>query len=182
MNSVALVLLFSLHATDGLVVRTPPLSARRRALILSTTSTMTASSSSTAVKDFPAPPGALGPGFSFSVKHVEIEGVRIPVALWRPRPNSGAEGVEQETYKYVIDIGKIASRLNVQWLQWLPKFTYDLPVLQVPASPCQAERAHKGDAIVFAHGFLGSCLDLAHAAERSLRMTALWVRRRCQRV
>ena len=167
MNYVALVLLLSLHATDGLVVRTPPLSARRRALILSTTSTMTASSSSTAVKDFPAPPGALGPGFSFSVKHVEIEGVRIPVALWRPRPNSGAEGVEQETYKYVIDIGKIASRLNVQWLQWLPKFTYDLPVLQVPASPLPSgcARAQEGDAIVFAHGFLGSCLDMAHAAE-----------------
>ena len=69
---------------------------------------------------------------------------------------------------YKIDIGKIAAKLRVGWLSWLPKFDYALPCGAVTPVPLDGfGRAREGDCILFAHGFLGSVYDFAHAAETS---------------
>ncbi|KAL1503119.1 hypothetical protein AB1Y20_011182 [Prymnesium parvum] len=95
------------------------------------------------------------------LRHVDVAGVAVPVAIWRPaRPDSAAPPA---VYPYRIDIGKIAARLRVGWLAWLPRFQYDLPCGAAEAS--DGRRARDGDAILFAHGFLGSVYDFAHAAE-----------------
>ena len=55
-----------------------------------------------------------------SLAEVEVNGVEVPVALWRP------EGVKQDffcrsydcqSYEYIIDIGGIAKNFRVGWLR-----------------------------------------------------------------
>jgi len=109
--------------------------------------------------------------FSHSLSTIDIEGYRwrygvgraIPVAIWRP---AATDTVVATTYPYKIDIGKIAAKLRVGWLSWLPKFDYNLPCGNERATELSGfPSALKGDAIIFAHGFLGSVYDFAHAAE-----------------
>ena len=102
---------------------------------------------------------------------VDVEGVSIPVAVWcqdsrRPTGGGGA-WVPTEEYGYTVDIGRIASKLRVGWLSWLPSRTYSLAPAGVPpwrGAAC-ASQARAGDALLFAHGFLGSPFDMAHACE-----------------
>ena len=108
-----------------------------------------------------------GKRFSHSLASVEVSGVSIPVAIWRPAAATAAATVlPPATYPYKIDIGKIAAKLRVGWLTWLPKFDFDLPCGAAAAEALPGfSRARDGDAIMFAHGFLGSVYDFAHAAE-----------------
>ena len=102
--------------------------------------------------------------FAFSLTSVEISGVTIPVAIWRPAAAGSA--VLPPSYPYSIDIGKIAAKLRIGWLGWLPKRDSALPCGAAPPAPLEGfGRARDGDAILFAHGFLGSVYDFAHAAE-----------------
>ena len=103
--------------------------------------------------------------FSHSLTSVTLQGVTIPVAMWQPVVANAAD-VNPITYPYKIDIGKIAAKLRVGWLSWLPKFDYDLPCGAAAPAPLPGfSPAREGDAILFAHGFLGSVYDFAHAAE-----------------
>ena len=101
--------------------------------------------------------------FTHSLTSVAVAGVSIPVAVWRPATTFAAPA----TYPYKIDIGKIAKKLRVGWLGWLPSFSFDLPCGAVTAAspPAGFARARDGDCLLFAHGFLGSIYDFAHAAE-----------------
>ena len=102
--------------------------------------------------------------FAFSLTSVEISGVIVPVAVWRPAAAGSA--VLPPSYPYSIDIGKIAAKLRIGWLGWLPKRDSALPCGAAPPAPLEGfGRARDGDAILFAHGFLGSVYDFAHAAE-----------------
>ena len=104
--------------------------------------------------------------FDHELTSMKLQGVSVPVAVWRPAPESAMPAASPATYPYKIDIGKIAAKLRVGWLTWLPKFDYALPVgaSQPPPLPGFA-RARSDDCILFAHGFLGSVYDFAHAAE-----------------
>ena len=102
--------------------------------------------------------------FEFSTTSVEISGAVIPVAIWRPAAAGAA--VLPPSYPYSIDIGKIAAKLRIGWLGWLPKRDSALPCGAAAVVPLEGfGRARDGDAILFAHGFLGSVYDFAHAAE-----------------
>ena len=102
--------------------------------------------------------------FEFSITSVEISGAVIPVAIWRPAAAGAA--VLPPSYPYSIDIGKIAAKLRIGWLGWLPKRDSALPCGAAAVVPLEGfGRARDGDAILFAHGFLGSVYDFAHAAE-----------------
>ena len=102
--------------------------------------------------------------FQLSITSVEISGAVIPVAIWHPAAAGSTE--LPPSYPYSIDIGKIAAKLRIGWLGWLPKFDYALPCGASAPAPLEGfGRARDGDAILFAHGFLGSVYDFAHAAE-----------------
>jgi pimeloyl-ACP methyl ester carboxylesterase len=106
------------------------------------------------------------PTFQHSLTSVEVSGVTIPVAIWTPASDAPAATANPATYPYKIDIGKIANKLKVGWLSWLPKFEYNLPCGTEASEALPGfGRAAEGDAIMFAHGFLGSVYDFAHAAE-----------------
>jgi len=139
----------------------------RRAVLLGTPAA--------AVLTAAAPPAAALSSLPFehSLTSVDIAGAVIPVAVWRPRKTAPTTAAPPPPppYPYKIDIGKIAAKLRVGWLSWLPTFDYALPCGAVAAAPLLSSdgsgfgRARDGDAILFAHGFLGSVYDFAHAAE-----------------
>ena len=86
------------------------------------------------------------------------------MAIWRPANTPVANA---QTYPYCIDIGKIAAKLKVGFLAWLPRFDYNLPcgttADQIVPPPPGFNNVKR---FVPAHaGFLGSVYDLAHAAE-----------------
>ena len=99
----------------------------------------------------------------FSILDMTVAGLTVPVAVWAPcsLQESGGGSESAEAYRYTVDIGRIATKLEVNWLSWLPSRTYDLPPPDVPAGSGTAAGA--GEALIFAHGFLGSPFDLAHA-------------------
>jgi hypothetical protein len=112
------------------------------------------------------PAGQQSLPFSYSQQSLEIEGVRIPIAVWRPIESPAAPS---PMYSYVIDIGGIAKNFRVGWLLgWLPRKEFSLPpagaVFEGPAPSASAARI-PGDSIMFTHGFLGSPLDSAHICE-----------------
>ena len=110
--------------------------------------------------------GAANKAFSHELTSVQAQGVTVPVAIWRPASGNDASSAPA-SYPYKIDIGKIATKLRVGWLGWLPSFPSDLPCGAEPYSPLDGfSRARAGDHLVFAHGFLGSVYDFAHAAEQ----------------
>ena len=104
--------------------------------------------------------------FEHVLTSIEVTGVRIPVAIWRPANTPVANA---QTYPYCIDIGKIAAKLKVGFLAWLPRFDYNLPcgttADQIVSPPPGFNNARSGSCLLFAHGFLGSVYDFAHAAE-----------------
>ena len=102
--------------------------------------------------------------FSFELSSVDVGGASVPLAIWTP---GGAAG-RPETYPYAVDVGKIAAKLRVGWLSWLPRFDKPLPCGAAPWAGLPSgfdSSAKSGDAIVFAHGFLGSPYDMAHICE-----------------
>lgn len=101
------------------------------------------------------------PPFEHLTLTLPIDDLNVPVAIWRP---AAASAPPPEAYLYRIDIGKIAEKLRVSWLSWLPRFDYQLPCGIVETKP-NLPPARESDCIMFAHGFLGSVYDFAHAAE-----------------
>ena len=103
--------------------------------------------------------------FAHSLTSIEVQGLNIPVAIWRPADQPVAS--VPPTYPYAINIGKIAAKLKVGFLSWLPRFSYELPcgAAEVSSPPAGFSTARRGDCLLFAHGFLGSIYDFAHAAE-----------------
>lgn len=95
---------------------------------------------------------------------VHVQGVAVPVAVWAPA-SSGPIGRLTETYTYTVDVGRIASRLGVGWLSWLPQRNFELPSAGVTGDRAAPNTARPGDALIFAHGFLGSPFDMAHICE-----------------
>ena len=103
--------------------------------------------------------------FSHELTSFEVSGVTVPLGIWRPSTTPIAT---EDAYPYAIDIGRIAAKLRVGWLSWLPRFEYKLPLggeEMASSPPAGFARAKEGDALLFAHGLLGSIYDLAHAAE-----------------
>ena len=102
--------------------------------------------------------------FTFSMNELNVQGAKVPVAIWQPTP---ASAPSPTSYEYSINIGKIAQGLRVGWLGWLPSFGYNLPVNDAVPAPLPETfgRARAGDAVLFAHGFLGSPFAFAHACE-----------------
>jgi dienelactone hydrolase len=98
-----------------------------------------------------------------SVK-VDVAGLSVPVAVWAPVASLPI-GEITETYAYTISVGRIASRLGVRWLSWLPSRSFDLPPAGVADDRAFPRTARPGDALIFAHGFLGSPYDMAHICE-----------------
>jgi predicted dienelactone hydrolase len=116
-----------------------------------------------------APPAQAAASSSCNFIHeltsVQVSGVAVPLAIWRPATGNAASA--PAPYPYKIDIGKIAAKLRVGWLAWLPKFDYALPCGAAPYLPLpDFARARASDHLLFAHGFLGSVYDFAHAAEQ----------------
>lgn len=122
----------------------------------------------------PAPAsGPANAAFTHELTSVQLQGVTVPVAIWRPRTSwlANQPGITaHSTYQYKIDMGKIASKLRVGFLSLLPGFkasTYELPMGSKPYTPLDGfPGAQAGDHLMFTHGFLGSIYDFAHAAEQ----------------
>lgn len=97
---------------------------------------------------------------------VEVGGERVPVAAWWPRdaapPIAGIAPTTSPSYDYRIDLGRIANKMRVSWLQWLPASEFALPRGVGDAPKESLARSAEPLAIVFAHGFLGSRYDQAH--------------------
>jgi len=93
----------------------------------------------------------------------------VPVAVWCPEEVLPEAWPAADSYSYTIDIGRIATKLKVGWLGWLPSKTFTLAPAGVPpwaGEPLASEAPRAGgDCLIFAHGFLGSPYDLAHACE-----------------
>eukprot|EP00965_Chrysotila_dentata_P157563 5205050-Pleurochrysis_carterae.AAC.1 len=70
-------------------------------------------------------------------------------------------GEPTAVYEHRIDVGRIAQRLRVNWLTWLPARVRQLRRRLPPAAAVS-----RGEALLFAHGFLGSRFDMADACER----------------
>ena len=104
--------------------------------------------------------------FTFEMQRIQVGAASVPVAIWQPT-SSSATGAAAASYDYTINIGRIAKGLRVGWLGWLPESKFALPVGAATPEVLPAEfgRAKPGDAIMFAHGFLGSPFDMAHACE-----------------
>ena len=156
-------------STEALGFMPPDLRLPRRAVLLAAPAINAvpamASASSSAAASGSGSAARQAAGFELSITSVQISGVVIPVAIWRPAA-AGGSAVLPPSYPYCIDIGKIAAKLRVGWLGWLPKFDYALPCGAAVPVPLEGfGRARDGDAILFAHGFLGSVYDFAHAAE-----------------
>lgn len=95
-----------------------------------------------------------------------LQAVTVPVAIWRPSAGTGTASASA-TYPYKIDIGKIAVKLKVGFLGFLPSFPSALPIGAEPYTPLAGfSSAQPGDHLMFTHGFLGSVYDFAHAAEQ----------------
>jgi len=95
-----------------------------------------------------------------------LQAVEVPVAIWRPSAGTGTAPASG-TYPYKIDIGKIAVKLKVGFLGFLPSFPSALPIGAEPYAPLAGfSSAQPGDHLMFTHGFLGSVYDFAHAAEQ----------------
>jgi dienelactone hydrolase len=95
---------------------------------------------------------------------VNVGGLTVPVAVWAPA-SSRPIGLATETYAYIISVGRIAARLGVGWLSWLPSRSFQLPPAGVTHDRTTSAAARPGDALIFAHGFLGSPYDMAHVCE-----------------
>ena len=107
----------------------------------------------------------------YSTTSVVVGSQTIPMAVWCPEPLL-PKGVWQpaEAYPYTVDVGRIAAKLKVGWLTWLPSRTFTLDRARVASAPQLSTAARQGlrpggDALIFAHGFLGSPYDMAHACE-----------------
>lgn len=156
-----------------------PVAATRRDIFSSVPAAAAAAVAATpAASSIEGEPAAPAAPFAFSETSVRVSGVDVPVSVWRPAvPDGGAASVANPpTYPYAIDIGRIALKLRVGWLSWLPRFERPLPCGTAAAvrgpddaaggsPPRGFPPARPGDAVLFAHGFLGSAYDLAHAAE-----------------
>ena len=92
---------------------------------------------------------------------VTVGTAAVPVSIWSPP--SASSSVTPLTYDYRIDLGRIAAKLKVGWLGWLPAKSYKLACAGAAAP--EAPTAKPGDAILFTHGFLGSRFDMAHVCE-----------------
>ncbi len=147
----------------------PPHTMVPRRALLSTLSALTVSSriparAPTAVASVAQPPTR----FAYDLRSVNVNGVTVPVACWCPATLCTDETASATEYPYAIDVGRIAARLRVGWLSWLPRFDRPLPcgTTSWNGLPSGFSRsARQGDAIIFAHGFLGSPYDCAHICE-----------------
>ena len=101
---------------------------------------------------------------SFAVTDVLVRGQSVPVALWYPYAPLPETWRRRDAYEYDIDVGRIALKLEVEWLSWLPARHISLPRVEVQSRP-PAPPASGAEALIFAHGFLGSQFDMAHACE-----------------
>ena len=126
----------------------------------------------TARQRFPAPTAMAfietQPSVRFSLRSLNISGASVPVACWTPAALAGADASSATEYPYAVDIGRIAARLRVGWLSWLPRVNLPLPCGTAPLDGLPTSYsggARQGDAIIFAHGFLGSAYDCAHICE-----------------
>lgn len=135
----------------------------RRAVITAASTISTAMSAADSAVATEYPPLR----FEHSLTSVDVGDVNIPVAIWRPVDQLAASAIPPPPYPYSIDIGKIAAKLRVGFLSWLPSFDYKLPcgAAEVRSLPAGFSSARRGDCLLFAHGFLGSVYDFAHAAE-----------------
>lgn len=104
---------------------------------------------------------------SFATTSVTVQGQTVPVAVWCPQSLLPDAWQTAAAYEYDIDIGRIASKLEVDWLSWLPARRVELDRAAVPPDPSfeAADLRPGSDALIFAHGFLGSPFDMAHACE-----------------
>ena len=122
----------------------------------------------TASSGFTATTGSL---VSLSSTQVLVNGLTIPVAIWAPA-SSTPIGQRTETYAYTISIGRIAARLGVNWLTWLPAKQFSLAPAGTDGGVSSAGpgagggessvQAGSGDALIFAHGFLGNTYTYIH--------------------
>ena len=103
---------------------------------------------------------------SFATTSVTVQGQRVPVAIWCPESLLPDTWKEAPAYEYDIDVGRIALKLEVDWLSWLPARPVSLSRAAVPLHDPSFEVVSPGsDALIFAHGFLGTPFDMAHACE-----------------
>lgn len=109
-----------------------------------------------------APPADVG-RVSYLSTTVAVGGASVPLCVWLPPGCQSSAATSEPTYDYRIDVGRIAQRLGVGWLGWLPAF--DTPISRALDSPEEQRRA-PGCGLIFAHGFLGSPFDFAHVCER----------------
>ena len=104
---------------------------------------------------------------SFATTSVSIQGQSVPVAIWCPTsllPESWRR-TSTDAYEYKIDVGRIATKLEVDWLSWLPSRRVKLARAGASACNPPSDDERLGDGLIFAHGFLGSPFDMAHACE-----------------
>ena len=115
-----------------------------------------------------------GPQVSFARHKVTIDytgEVSVPVGIWWRADtnwhlNSALANIavrNEPTYPYRIDVGRIATNFKQGWLSWAPSRRFQLPR---GSSTLLPGPHRKLEAIVFAHGFLGSPYDMAHVCER----------------
>ena len=138
---------------DVFVVHPAPI-VTRRAFVTSISATSLAAE---------APPVTTQCAFAHSTTTVDVDGCSIPVAMWKPTPFGAAA---PPPYPYCINIGKIAAKLRVGWLGWLP--SQNFPLVgggDTGMTPTGFASAPPNSYVLFAHGFLGSVYDLAHVAE-----------------
>eukprot|EP00966_Prymnesium_polylepis_P155402 3589274-Prymnesium_polylepis.2 len=99
--------------------------------------------------------------WQYASTSVEVGPATVPVSLWLPKGLEADSLQPSEVYGYRIDIGRIAKRLGVGWLSWLPSRNCPLSV----GDAATVHPLREGCCLVFAHGFLGSRFDMAHVCE-----------------
>ena len=103
---------------------------------------------------------------TFATTSVTVGGLEVPVCIWCPEPLFPQDAWQPAAaYNYVVDVGRIATKLKVGWLSWLPSRTRTLTRAIAPPSDSPVSASEPGDALIFAHGFLGSPFDMAHVCE-----------------
>ena len=109
-----------------------------------------------------APSSNIAMSAAYRSASVEVAGADIPVALWLPPAAAALDfGAPAAEYAYRIDLGRIASKLGLGFLGWLPARDCPLPIGQL----AETHAPRKNCAILFAHGYLGSRFDLQHVCE-----------------
>ncbi len=109
-----------------------------------------------------APSSNIAMSAAYRSASVEVAGASVPVALWLPPAAAAVDfGAPAADYAYRIDLGRIASKLGLGFLGWLPARDCPLPIGQF----AETHAPRKNCAILFAHGYLGSRFDLQHVCE-----------------